>query len=476
MNKFKFKFTRIIVEPEARQRLVQMQPGTSHLLMCNHINFTDPHVLFALCNRHGKQAYWIAGVEPFEKDWLTASHIRSVGCLSLDRGILDKRALQYFQQRLNEAQYPCVIFPEGEARYVSKTLTGFNTGAVMLAVAAATHRQDGQPHPALIWPVTITHQFLTCPAPALVEDCTRLAADMGQAGLSTVAGLHRLDVDALPEGLYSVLHSLVAAFVACLSSQYGVAFDANTDGQQESLENAIIRLQLAIAGCLCAEHAPEITLDAATIADYGFMMNLKNKLRSLIIRKIDAPSPARLEQHQRWLKQAAEGNTRVLRRLERTLFDMGYEAVDTVPKRVARVEAHLAQMVPYVSARVEASAQTLARWHDQLNVTRQLKMLTLIAADLQKADKSWQGLDELLVKLEIAALSRFVYRGPKEVRVHVAEPIDVTATMAEQTQAGMPRKAIIRHLNEQVWQQMAHRLTTIYGQPKTNQPEPVLSD
>lgn len=458
----KFHFRHVLIDQASLDRLCQQVPGDSHLVMGNHINFCDPHIIFEAFNRVKRKVYWLAGIDPFTKSRFVAWHMQSVGAMSVERGSLDRRAFLYAQQTLDEAQYPLVIFPEGEARFRSKTLGPFFSGATLFAinsalksnVLAAPESEHTEGRRVWIWPMTITAHFVDNPTRQLIEACHALADHFNlPRPFQRSEGIHHLHV-------WHVLEHFSHLLQRKLAKAHGVVINH----RHTFAENTML-VQLAMLQTLCQEHAPHILPSMETVSDYEPLMELKNKLFSIITRKLNGPTLAEVNRHFKQVEalQLQLNQQRLsfkkLDRLEDKLLGLTYSD-DPPQKRLNRLSDHLKLQEPYATAKTHATPEDVQRWKDQQIWSRQLKMLYLISEDLKRHDDSWEGLDELLVKLEIGAMNAFVYRGPKDVRVTLGDPIDVCQWLKDQST--LSKKEQIPLLTELIRSKIDQRLDRVY--------------
>jgi 1-acyl-sn-glycerol-3-phosphate acyltransferase len=107
----KWRFNKMIIKP------INIKPGHSYILMCNHFGFLDGLLAFYLCNKiirkkHGMQRLYIMSVKKqMEKNrWL-----QYIGSFSIDPG---KRSIhesfEYAAEILNEPGNLLLFYPQGE--------------------------------------------------------------------------------------------------------------------------------------------------------------------------------------------------------------------------------------------------------------------------------------------------------------------------------------------------------------------------
>ncbi len=434
------------------------------MLLPNHTNFMDPHILFDAFRKLKQKAVWMAGIEPFDTmfgffGWC----LQSVGVFSIDRGILDRWAFAMAQDTLDKAEYPLVIYPEGEADYTNTVLRGFYPGAALFALKTAEKYMDSNRRVEVL-PLAVRYLFESNVEDTLSQAIHNLAEQMRQK----YPNLPVVDVKSgLPEAMMSLMTQSLA-FMVREYPKYQPLPDVDFSTQAFSLRDYMLQQ-------LVSEHLPEAETRNLS---YDDLMMLKNRLRSLIVRKRHAPLPAELEP---MLKQVeALGETlksreltsharKELSRLEARWIGLALEEHPD-KERVRQLGKHLKQQVPYARIRQAASLEDLSCWDRQVNDTRRIKLLTLLVEDWQRKDISAEGIDDTLVKLEIMLFSRFLYRGPKKAVLRVGEPIDVKAFLKENST--LDKRALPSALLDLAYQQMQLLLDACEAR-KYSEAEPV---
>lgn len=400
------------------------KPGNHTLLVSNHVGYMDPHIYVELMFRHQFQFKWMAGIEPFEKGGgLHGWHIQGSGTFSLDRGGLDRRSLQYAQQVMDDGHYPLFIFPEGEADYTSDVLRPFSEGATRFALKTAEKYKESS-EPVHIVPLGVQYRFPHDALPLLQETLQTLLQEVSESRQEPNAhDLHSV------QSVWAGVQTLAQADLRFMESQYP-SYTASENG---SLEERLFALRNHLFQTLCQEHDP--TLQSADINTED-LYKTKNRLRSLIAKKLYSARPAKIQQTQLFLEDI-KGKGVVLpnwmmNKLEDYWIGIAYPD-EPFEKRLKRLSDHLNTQLPYSLAGAQADAETRTRWQQQLNDCRRMKLLTLLAEDLSRyasQEPSLEALDDVMVKLEILLFSRFAYRRNKTATVHVGEPIDVKAFVA----------------------------------------------
>jgi 1-acyl-sn-glycerol-3-phosphate acyltransferase len=425
-----FKLSHLHLSEQGLNRLKQIRPGASTIVASNHVCYMDPPVLFDLSLKAGVRLTGMAGIEPFDvARGILGWFLQSAGAFSVDRGVLDRNALETAQGILDDGRYPLLVHPEGEAGYTNKVLQPFQPGAALLALNSA-ERLKGTGQPVHIVPIGLRYAFASNPDTILKS----AIQDM-------YAMLHRPPAAAEDLPLWLQVIALCQEGIGSLERaypQYVPPRDASLSQRIEALRDFLLR-------ALVDEHDPRAQRENLS---WDALMLLKNRLRSLIYRKYHAPPldsvNAALHRMENLLEPQPPA---LLRRREAQWIGRVFER-EPFGKRQRRLLEHVRQQVPYALMRQSASGEDLARWGRQLNETRQIKLLTLLRDDIDRQDDSPEGVDETLVKLEILLFSRFVYRGPKVVFADVGDAIDVKRFIANAPNAS----------KRQLTQQLNHRL------------------
>ncbi len=455
--RFQFGIHKIYISPQGLARLKRIRPGNSHLLLLNHVNYCDPHILFALSYEVPFKCKWLAGIEPFDTaNGIFGWFIQSVGAFSIDRGVFDRRALETAQQVLDEGQYPLVIYPEGEASYSNKILQPFYGGAAQFAVSTA-EKHAASPQEVLILPIGVQYRFQQNPETVLNRALQKWVTDLATTAPGADTEIIQITLDEA-QPWPNRLHAALALAVTVLANRHRVEIDPAVPHMEQ-----LNHLRDAMLAELLREHLSDDEDIAGLTTEK--LMQLKNKLRSLIARKRHAPPLAEWQPaitaaesllHSLQNRNLNRKELTRLARLETQWIGLACPDLE-VKKRLQALVKHLRQQEPFARIRAQASDADLGRWSRQLNQCRQVKMLTLLMADLERNDLSWEGIDEFLVKLEILMFSRFTYRGPKVVSVHIGEWVDVKQALSQKE--GLPKKQVIENLNASLFTTMASLIT-----------------
>lgn len=165
LNIHKFLFRRAgVVGCEVRnaERLKKsVADGHGVMLTPNHPRTTDPLMMCALIKQLGMPFYTMASWHLFNQNLRTTLAVRTMGGFSVNREGLDKAAVDYAINVLQNAQRPLLIFPEGTTSGTNDRLMSLMDGPAFIARTAAKRRSkhamgSGQ---VVVHPVGIRYLF-----------------------------------------------------------------------------------------------------------------------------------------------------------------------------------------------------------------------------------------------------------------------------------------------------------------------------
>ena len=458
----KFKLEPLIYSEHTLKHLRNAsQAKGGHLIVCNHVCFMDPHVIVETTRRGmGQMGISMAGNDVFEGLYgFQAWYMSITGVFSLDRGSLDRRSMMMAEAVLAKHKEPLVIYAEGEADYSNQTLRPFYSGAFTFALNHATKQGKQASSDAVTWitPIAIRYQFVESPEAeintaiaALSEELDSLQPDLANRSISKSASYEEK------------IRSLALKGIAILEQEFLLSPQADLP-----LEERLTQCREAILISLCKEHCPE-ALENISELTFQDIMALKNKIRSILAKKYDAPDRIELEKA---LEILPKSTIKDIKKLENQWLGMAisrFYRADSLEKRRQRLEDHLNSILPWSKIRENASPEARLRWKKQMNQTRQVKLLWLLEEDLVKLESNpsphWEELDEALVKLEILLFSRFVYRARRRAFVSVGEPIDVQAFL--KTNIDLGKRERLNQLTEDTHTSVKSLLDGLY-EPET---------
>lgn len=425
---------------------VKSHPG-HHLILSSHSSFMDPPFLMDAFRRANKlMPVWIAGHDVLHglrgfREW----YLSTIGVMSLDRGVTDRRSLSFAQSVLDSGKQSLLIFPEGEADYCNMSLRPFYAGACMLVLNAALKSDDGLP--VKMFPIFLYHPFISAPQSSLQKAIEQYLADLSQR-YPNPKNIPDLTEDNLPDCLRQLLRTSLAAI------------NINLETTSLNLSEAFNALAKATLINLYATYLPSVLneLDMTEILqNFQSVMSLKNQMSSYLLRHINAPILTDVLEDDAKLDALACSlisiyETQQLKILESKYLGIMY--LDDAPtQRIARLKDMLKNIMPFVLKREQASDEQLTRWREHLEDCRRVKSFYLIAEDIQKlnleseASKiTWEAFDEVVTKLEIAMISKFRFREPRRLEIIAGEPIDVRQFIEENNT--LTRKAMLTKLTQ----------------------------
>ncbi len=396
-------------------------PSQPTVLVCNHIGFADPHALLEPLFDAHIETRWLAGVEPFESP-IKAFHLTGNGSFSIDRGTLDRPALQYAQAVLRQHTYPLVVFPEGEAHYHVNALQPFQEGAAALLKKAL------QSSPVVAWlPIHLTYVWDN-PKDATIHSTLsrtlhQLYAFIGQpvpAGTSA-------SKTALPQHLAPNVDDLCRTVFQWLLAQSNIE-PLVPFAPQASWPVMASQWLSTTLHALCNEH--DLALDReATLSSPLALMAAKNQLRSLIVRKARA-MPLKL--WQRWDKQLLRWeNFPQPCFLDTWAFNTAEWLLTGIPHTTVSWEKRLTNLRRHLNAQQpsdDPTPQQRQRWEDQLNICRRLKLVQLLLMGANKsAPASWEDLEATVQQLWLLVTHKQRYHGPKQAVITVGTLQEITS-------------------------------------------------
>lgn len=419
-HQFKMPNTLLMCQPNAefsKKTLANLEHPT--MVVVNHINFADPQVVLEQAQIAKTPLWWMAGVEPFERmKGVQTFHLSNCGTFSLDRGVIDRNALLTAQRVLDEAQCPLVIFAEGEADYTQDVTSPYFEGAAGFALKTLKNPERD----VRIIPVHLSYHFAedTAKAFPLVWKAIVKLTERFDLPLPTEIKTSAETLKQMP----SIHQNVLGGVVSFLKQSYGVEFlpSGSVELDVRSLLSAVFRR-------LCAEH--DVSFDESVIDDYAGVMGLKNRLRSVIVRKSRVMKQKNYDRLmmrlESWEKEFAGKDSlgfvtqQALSKTEQSL--LGWKNTDaSMDKRLKTLRRHLKSMAPYVTMSEDANGEQHQQWQRQLLLCRELKLLKVLQRDLNTDWNTVEQIDEWRFKLTLLLDGKSVYVGPKHARMIVGAP------------------------------------------------------
>jgi len=156
--------------------------GGSHLLfLYNHPTHSDPQIIIEMQRQLGIASMFMAAYDLFERrSKLDVWVLKVMGVFSVDREILDSKAIQQVVKTLVDGEYAMTIFPEGEVYHQNDKVVPFQEGAIYMALTAQKKLAKLHPgHSIYIVPVSIKVSHDHDQRPAISALLAELAAGAG---------------------------------------------------------------------------------------------------------------------------------------------------------------------------------------------------------------------------------------------------------------------------------------------------------
>lgn len=156
--------------------------GRSHILfLCNHPTHGDPQIMLEMQRRLGISSMFMAAYDLFERrSKLDVWVMKVMGVFSVDREILDSKAIQQGVKTLVDGEYALSVFPEGEVYQQNDRVVPFQEGAIYMALTAQKKLAQLHPgHSIYIIPVSIKVSHDHDQRPAISALLAELAAGVG---------------------------------------------------------------------------------------------------------------------------------------------------------------------------------------------------------------------------------------------------------------------------------------------------------
>ncbi|ELR97905.1 1-acyl-sn-glycerol-3-phosphate acyltransferase [Gloeocapsa sp. PCC 73106] len=104
------------------------------VLLANHPTFDDGLVMFLLSSRLGELFNYLVAYESFRG--LVGKILQLIGAYSVQRGLADRRSIEYTLNLLKKPKSRLVVFPEGGCSFQNDTVMPFRSGAIQLSFKA----------------------------------------------------------------------------------------------------------------------------------------------------------------------------------------------------------------------------------------------------------------------------------------------------------------------------------------------------
>ncbi len=257
----------------------------SHILfLCNHPTHGDPQIMLEMQYQLGIISMFMAAYDLFERrSKLDVWVMKVMGVFSVDREILDSKAIQQGVKTLVDGEYAMTIFPEGEVYHQNDRVVPFQEGAIYIALTAQKKLTKLHPgHSIYIVPVSIKVSHDHDQRPAISALLAELAAGAGTT----------LDKEREP---VAELERIASALVLREVKKAGLdPAPAGTDGLEAQL--------IAAAGLIIT--ALEKSMDIGVENSGNLMSRLLHIRRGIHQIRIDPNKAAGFPEAGKWAEQA----------------------------------------------------------------------------------------------------------------------------------------------------------------------------
>lgn len=412
-----------IGETALREVLFTTTPQHPAIAVPAHVGFADPHViqkwLFESPDLHSHLLTWMAGVEAFEKTCGIAALILTHNqTYSVDRGVLDRASLLYTQHHLKTGTTPLVMFIEGEANFREDSLGPCQPGVAQLGLKAL---QNGVAKDIRFLPMSFHY-------PCLPRESAWYAALY-----QTTLGKWQAHFKTPPPPWDASLpmpqqaQRLINTALDYLWQESSPKGSPPTSPAEKAL--ALIHH----LGQQLAETHGFVAEEVAALSEVASALEVKNRWRSTITRKVFTPKQAWLDTYRQQIThwQAHPPQSRwtlgVLARLEITLLGQSDPNVAT-EKRLQTLVRHLDRLAPYATQRQQTSPETLSQWHRDMLTCRQIKLLHLLREASIQEHTTPEAWDAVRLVCHLLLTHQFWYPTPKRMQLRVGKPLVLSAT------------------------------------------------
>jgi len=156
--------------------------GRLHILfLCNHPTHGDAQIMLEMQRQVGISSMFMAAYDLFERrSKLDVWVMKVMGVFSVDREILDSKAIQQGVKTMVDGEYALSVFPEGEVYQQNDRVVPFQEGAIYMALTAQKKLAKLHPgHSIYIVPVSIKVSHDHDQRPAISALLAELAAGVG---------------------------------------------------------------------------------------------------------------------------------------------------------------------------------------------------------------------------------------------------------------------------------------------------------
>jgi 1-acyl-sn-glycerol-3-phosphate acyltransferase len=259
--------------------------GRSHILfLCNHPTHGDPQIMLEMQRQVGVTSMFMAAYDLFERrSKLDVWVMKVMGVFSVDREILDSKAIQQGVKTMVDGEYALSVFPEGEVYHQNDRVVPFQEGAIYMALTAQKKLTKLHPgHSIYIVPVSIKVSHNHDQRPAISALLAELAAGVGTT----------LDREKEP---VAELERIASALVLREAKKVGLDLSPiGTDGLEAQLKGAAGLIIAALEKSM--DFTPENSSDLMTR-----VLHIRRRLHQI---RIDPDKAAGFPEAGKWADQA----------------------------------------------------------------------------------------------------------------------------------------------------------------------------
>lgn len=155
------------------ERVAELNRGQHPILVTpNHADHADPSALVYAARQAGLTFHFMAAREGFESNLINRFALQRMGAFSVDREGADIAAIKTAIGVLTKAQFPLVIFPEGEIYHHHEMLDELNEGVATIGLRSS--RKAGKDQPFYVVPTALRYTHDPCVADTFMERLSRL--------------------------------------------------------------------------------------------------------------------------------------------------------------------------------------------------------------------------------------------------------------------------------------------------------------
>ena len=132
-----------------------LDAGHSIILTPNHPRMSDPVLMGHLANETPCSFYAMASWHLFNQGWFSKFMVRGMGAFSVNREGMDRQAIDFAIESLQNVERPLLIFPEGTTSRTNDQLMALMEGPAFIARTAAKRRAKSDGGKVVVHPIGI---------------------------------------------------------------------------------------------------------------------------------------------------------------------------------------------------------------------------------------------------------------------------------------------------------------------------------